>query len=108
MAAKVYVTQENPALNYLPAEAFGDVIFMTRNDFSPMRNSLGNEALIAELRQKLQNFNPKVDYLTISGSPVVTAAVFMLLREVTDTVNILRWSNRDKMYQHLVISVKIT
>lgn len=104
--SKVFITQENPNLNYLPAEAFGEIVFMTRGDLSPVRNSLNNEALIDELRVKIREFDVKADFIVISGSPVVAAAVFMLLRERTETVNVLRWSNRDRVYQHLVISLK--
>lgn len=106
MKAKVFITQENPNLNYLPAEQFGDIVFLTREDFSLVRNSLHNDALIAEVRQKLKEFNPETDYITVSGSPVVAAVVFMILSEKTKTVNMLRWSNRDHVYQHLVINVK--
>lgn len=106
MQARVFVTQENPNLNYLPAEEFGEVVFLTRQDFSPVKNSLNNEALVEELRKKLKDFNPRSDYITISGSPVVAAAIFMIIREMTDTLNILRWSNRDHVYQPLVVTVK--
>lgn len=103
---KVFITQENPNLNYLPAEAFGEIVFMTRGDLSPVRNSLNNEALIEELRGKVREFNAREDFIVISGSPVVAAVTFMLLRDRADTVNVLRWSNRDRVYQHLVISLK--
>jgi len=106
MTARVFVTQENPNLNYLPAEAFGDIEFLAREDFSPVRNSLHNEALIQKIRHKLKEFNPDIDFITVSGSPVVAAVVFMILAEKTKTVNILRWSNRDHVYQHLVIDTK--
>lgn len=98
---KVYVTQENPALNYLPAEEFGEVVFLTRDDFNPIKNSLANEALLADLQRKLKAFLPDDDFMVISGSPVVSAAVFMLLRDRTNRVKILRWSNRDRIYQPL-------
>lgn len=105
MEPKVYVTQENPNLNYLPAEEFGEIIFMTRGEFSPVKNSLNNEKLIEELRYKLKTYRPRVDYLVISGSPVVSGIVFMLIREITDSLNVLRWSNRDRVYQPLVVSI---
>lgn len=102
---RVFVTQENPNLNYLPAEQFGEIEFMTRGDISPVRNSLSNEALVRELRTKMAKFDPEVDFIVISGSPVVAGIVFMLLREKTTKANVLRWSNRDRMYQHLVIDI---
>jgi len=103
---RVFVTHENPALNYQPAEDFGDVEFLTNQDLSPMHNSLNNEAIIENMRKSLTRFDPKNDYIVLSGSPVVTAVAFMLLRERTDTLNVLRWSNRDHVYQHILVSVK--
>ena len=102
---KVFITQENPNLNYSPAEQFGDVHFLTRGDFSPIKNSLNNEFIVDELRKKLKDYNPATDYLVVSGSPVVSAVVFMLIREITQVVRILRWSNRDQVYQPLFISI---
>ena len=59
-----------------------------------------------ELRTKVSKFNPDDDYIVISGSPIVTAAVFMLLAEKTREVKMLRWSNRDRVYQPLVINTR--
>lgn len=106
MKPRVFITQENPNLNYLPAEQFGDVVFLTRDDFSPVRNSLRNDGLVSEIRAKLKDFDPSTDFVTVSGSPVVAAVVFMILSEKTKSINMLRWSNRDHMYQHLVINTK--
>lgn len=105
MDTKVFITQENPNLNYLPAEEFGEIIFLTRGEYSPVKNSLNNDKLIDELRSKLKMFRPRIDYMVISGSPVVSGIVFMLIREMTDTLNVLRWSNRDRVYQPLVVSI---
>jgi len=101
---KVYITQENTNHNYTQAEQYGDIVFLTRSDFSTIKNSLSNKALIEELRSKLKNFD-KDDYVIVSGSPTVACAAFMILREKTDSLNILKWSNRDHHYQHLVITV---
>lgn len=104
--SRVFITQENPNLNYLPAEQFGEVVFLTRHDFSLVRNSLNNDALLNEIRHNLRDFDAKNDYVVISGSPIVAGVAFMILREKTEEMNILRWSNRDHLYQHLIISIK--
>lgn len=104
--SRVFITQENPNLNYLPAEQFGEIVFLTHHDYSVVRNSLRNEAVVEEIRTNLRNYDPKNDYIVISGSPVIAGIVFMILREKTEEMNILRWSNRDHLYQHLVVSIK--
>lgn len=106
MTPKVFVTQEQEKLNYAPAEQFGDVVFLTRNEFSVMKASLRNEALIDEIASKLKSFDPSVDFITVSGSPVVAATVFLVLglRKVK-SVNMLRWSNRDCVYHPITIEL---
>lgn len=106
MKAKVYVTQEQEKLNYAPAEQYGDVVFITRSDFSVMKASLRNEALVSEIAFKLKGFDADNDYITVSGSPVVTAAVFMILGlRGVKSFNMLRWSNRDCVYQPISVQL---
>jgi len=104
--AKVYVTQEQEKLNYSPAEEFGDVVFITRNDFSVMKASLRNDALIDEIAFRLKDFDAQHDFITVSGSPVVSATVFLVLGlRGVKSVNMLRWSNRDCVYQPITIQL---
>ena len=103
---RVFVTQEMDRLNYLPAEKFGSILFLTRNEFSPVRTSLSNIALINTIRAKLKDFDPDVDFIVFSGSPTVAAAVFAILGSETDHFTVLRWSNRDNMYSPITIDTK--
>lgn len=105
MKSRVFITQENPNLNYLPAEGFGEVVFLTRGDISPIRGSLNNENVVEEIRRKLKDFDERFDFVAPSGSPIVTAVVFMVLSEKTREVNVLRWSNRDCVYQPINIKI---
>lgn len=105
MKPRVFVTQENPSLNYLPAESFGEIVFLTREDFSAVKNSLNNLSLVSQLKTSLKSFDPKVDFITVSGSPIVSAAIFMLLGQTCKEVTMLRWSNRDRVYQPVHINL---
>lgn len=103
--AKVYVIQETPH-NFLPAEQYGEVEFLSIGDFNSTRNSLHNENLVRNLRQRLKAYRPETDYLVITGSPYVTAAVFLILgHRGVHEVQFLRWSNRDMVYTPLTISI---
>jgi hypothetical protein len=106
---RVFVTQEvrNPRQNidYSPARKFGDVVFLTMMDFSSDEGSISNKALIEEIRTRLRDFNPQTDFVVTTGSPVVAAVVFMILRERTSMVKFLRWSNRDYCYQEVTIAL---
>lgn len=115
---RVFVTQENSQLNYGGAEAFGEVVFLTRDDVSPIPGSLTNAAITAELAEKLRDFDFQYDYLAPSGSPTVCGmAFFELGRQVqhiaaTDGfhcpkhLRVLRWSNRDRCYQPVTINLQ--
>lgn len=102
----VYVTQENPNLNYVPAEKWGEIKFLTKDDFNSVAGSLRNADLINELRAGVAKFDPENDFVVISGSPPVAAAVFMLLAKRTSKVKLLRWSNRDGVYYPMTLSIE--
>lgn len=102
----VYVTQEAEGLDYSTAEQYGQVVFLTRHDFVNVRGSLANEALISELNRKLRGFNPETDWIVVSGSPYVAAAVLLLLGLARHRqVKFLRWDNRDYLYRPLYIEL---
>lgn len=107
MNGRVFVTQESAQFNYSPAEQFGDVVFLTRHDLSPVPGSLANQALTDEMRHKLKSFDPATDYLAPSGSPIVSGLAFALLQQhgVRYPIRVLRWSNRDRAYCPITISI---
>lgn len=103
---KVFITQEQSKLNYLPAEKFGTVRFITRDEFSPVASSLGNKHLMAQIRDCLQEFDPEEDFLVFSGSPTVAAVVFSYIGKFGFSVyRVLRWSNRDNAYTPITIDL---
>lgn len=105
MTDRVFITQEMPQLNYMAAEEFGQIEFLTRNDWSPIAASLNNEQLLADVRTKLADYSADRDHIVVSGSPVVAAVVFMVLARITRRVSILKYSNRDQRYTKLLIEV---
>lgn len=101
----VFVTQETPH-DFTKAEAFGEVKFLTRDDFNNIKNSLSNKALVRSLNHQLKKFDDE-DWIIIAGSPYVSAAVFMILaRRGFRRVKILRWDNRDFTYIPLQIEIE--
>lgn len=102
----VYVSQETEGLDYSSAEAWGPVVFLTRHDFTNIRGSLANEALVSELARKLRGFDPEKDWIIFSGSPFVFATVSLLLGLARHRqVKFLRWDNRDYLYRPLYIDL---
>lgn len=102
--SKVFVTQENPNFNYTKAEEFGDLVFVTTGDISTNINSLLSQKVLNEISVKLDIFDPVCDYILLSGSPSVSAAVFLMLgNEGYRSLNLLKWSKMFNHYERLVI-----
>lgn len=105
---KVFITQENSNFNYVPAEEFGQLIFMTSLEFSKHRDSQINRNILASIKAQVEVFNPKSDFVLLSGSPVINSAVFLALGKkfgYSEAINVLKWSNRDGVYQTMTIDL---
>lgn len=108
--SRVFVTQENSQLNYTNAEAFGEVVFLTSQEVSPIPSSLVNAEIMAEMARKLHDFDFDTDFIAPSGSPVVSGMAFLILGGMAKAdrprkVCVLRWSNRDRVYQPITIDL---
>lgn len=103
MNSKVYVTQE-ANVDYSKAEKFGEVVFLTSQDLVNIKGSLHNENMLRMLRRKLGKFEPSMDWIAISGSPYVSAAVFTILGQMGHTkLRLLRWGNREFDYSPMYL-----
>ena len=101
----VWVTQET-SHDFSPAEQYGEVRFLTKDDFNNTRNSIANAALWSELKFILKRYDPNEDWIVIAGSPYVAAAVFLLLGlSHHKQIKVLRWDNRDFMYRPMYMEI---
>jgi len=108
---RVYISQENPTANYDGAKEYGELFFITNKEFSPNTNSLQNEVLIAEVDDRIVNFDPFVDTLVLGGSPITMGYVFHLAIEKakrckSPKLSFLMWNSRDKVYRQMDFVVK--
>lgn len=94
----VYVVQENPRMNYMPAEEFGEVRFLTADEFSPSKHSIRNKHILEQVLQGLIHFNPDQDYLVMSGNPIVMAFAFSVLLNKFGYVRVLWYQSMDRKY----------
>jgi len=95
---KVYVAQENPKLNYVDAERFGEIIFLTFKEYSPIRNSLVNNQIIEDIRGFMKDFNPDEDYLLLTGGPILLGYAFHLALSKKGYLNALQWDGIKQQY----------
>lgn len=101
----VYVTQEN-GHDFSKAEAYGDVVFLTHDDLNNLKGSLHNEDVLARVRGRLIKFNEQEDWIVVTGSPYITAAVFLILgAKHVRKVQVLRWDNREFRYVPMFIEL---
>lgn len=97
----VFITQESNH-DYRQAEEFGELKFLSlsgRDDFNNVRNGEHNRRLMAHLRAELREFDESKDYVVLTGSPYVNAAVSLILgHKRVRQIQYLRWDNRDFVY----------
>lgn len=103
---KVFVTQEVVTANYSDVERFGDPVFLSASEVSNVVDSLHNRKLVSHIRDRFAEYNPEVDFIAPSGSPVLAGLVFAIAREKGSTFNILKWNNRDRRYVPIRISIE--
>lgn len=103
---KVFVTQEVTTANYSDIERFGEPVFLSASEVSNVPDSLHNQKLVGLIRERFHEYDPGVDFIAPSGSPIIAGLVFALAREKGDTFNVLKWNNRDRVYTAIRIGVK--
>jgi hypothetical protein len=98
----VYVTQENPHLNIVPALKFGDLIALA----SPFDQVLINPGrIVASLRRKLRGFSDD-DWLLCMGDPAIIGIAFAIAADANhDRVNILKWDKMEKSYYPVKVNL---
>jgi hypothetical protein len=103
---KVFVTQEVTTANYSDIERFGEPVFLSASEVSNVPDSLHNQKLVGLIRERFDGYDPGVDFIAPSGSPIIAGLVFALAREKGDTFNVLKWNNRDRVYTAIRIGIK--
>jgi hypothetical protein len=102
---KVYVTQEVLTANYVPADKWGDVVFLSVAEISGVPNSLHNRKLVAAIRDRMAAYDPATDFIAPSGSPIITGIVFAIAREKSAVFNVLKWNSRDQSYTPATVDI---
>lgn len=96
---RVFVIQEGPH-NYLPAEKFGEVEFITGLELSPIKNSKKNESVYSDITKSLSKYRPGTDYILPSGNPATVAMVFLTMGKLhpNQVHLLLRWDSMSNGY----------
>ena len=103
MAGNVFVTQENPRVDILPATQWGDLTSLA----SPFDQILTNPGrLVAQIKRKLKRFDDD-DWLLAMGDPAIIGIAFAIAAGANaGRVNMLKWDRLEKVYYPVRIHLR--
>ena len=104
-SARVFVTQEQSHIDYCQAETFGDIVFCSLRDIPTVSGSLRAKGAVEEISRAMKGYQPGVDYIMPSGSPLNIAAVMIIAGRKGNNHNILKWDSRSKQYSKVALEV---
>jgi hypothetical protein len=91
----VFITQESPGRNFLPAREFGELKILLPGDAQVVLDSTN---VVRRLQEELENFGDD-DHLLLSGDPVIIGiAVGVALSVNDDLANLLKWDRQTQSY----------
>ena len=97
----VYVVQEVPKFNVLPARKYGELELM----LPPGQITLSAGPTVNRLKHKLRNFTD-MDYLLLIGDPLaIGLAVAIASNTNRGNVRILKWDRQEKQYYPLNVNL---
>ena len=97
----VYVVQEVPKFNVLPARKYGELELM----LPPGQITLSAGPTVNRLKHKLRNFTD-MDYLLLIGDPLaIGLAVAIASNANRGNVRLLKWDRQEKQYYSLSVNL---
>ena len=99
----VYVTQENPRVDILSANKWGDLVPLA-SPFDQIHINPGR--IVSQLRRKLKGFSDD-DWLLAMGDPAIIGVAFAIAADANrGRVGLLKWDKIEKSYYPVKISVR--
>lgn len=96
---KVWVIQESRTANYSDAERYGEIQFITSDEFKPVAGSKINDQIIADIKAAAYQAEPQ-DFLILTGNPMIIGFAFAQFRARVDMLNLLHWDRMQSKYHH--------
>lgn len=97
--ARVYITHGRPGFTYDEAEVWSsDLRYVTFAEWTPTgMPGVDKGAIMAEIRQNMADYRPGIDYLLMSGSPIIIMFIGSLLP--AGHHNLLKWNRTLDSYE---------
>jgi hypothetical protein len=102
---RVFVTQESNIIDPIEAEKFGEVHFLTANEFSPAPTSILNKVTLEEISRKMRDFDPREDRLLLAGDPVIIGICMHTAFKKGGTLRVLKWSKIHRKYNEITVQM---
>lgn len=102
---KVFVTQYTRRLDFTELNKYGEVVFLTRNEYEPEPVPAEvNQVVKGDIERGMQDYIAGIDYIVTTGSALPNLIVGgiisgMTIGNVKPEHRILKWSNRDHKYE---------
>lgn len=89
------------AMDYSPAEGYGELKFITRTDLPMHADSTIREVWEEDVKNFITQYNPETDYIITTGQPTAIFAMGFALGRVNKVPRFLVWRREDNAYRVL-------
>lgn len=89
------------AMDYSPAEAYGELKFITRTDLPFHADSTIRTVWEDDVNKFITEYNPNTDYIITTGQPAAIFAMGYALGRVNKMPRFLVWRREDNAYRVL-------
>lgn len=103
MKRTVYIPHWHPTFNYDKAEPYGKLVPLVAVDFDDGENSKNNFAIMEVINDQLKDFDSELDFLLISGSPIIVSYAIGVVFSCHDRVRVLRYNKISKDYVPILL-----
>ncbi len=100
--SKVFVIQDDPKKNILPAMDFGELVYLLPH------GQIGEvtDVVVDNMANKLDGFNSEQDTLLLIGDPTLIGIASALVSHVTNGYfSVLKWDRIDKRYTKIELDL---
>lgn len=99
-APKVFVTQFTKRQNFTELNEYGEVVFLTDKEYRPEPNlPTHNEAIRIEIKSKMTDYVPGLDYIVTTGSAIPNILAGMMIARQPGPHNVLKFNNMTKRFE---------
>lgn len=101
---KVYVVQEDPKKNILPAREYGDIVVLHGQGQISLDTNLVEDT-IDDMADKLTDYKQE-DSLLLIGDPVLIAVAASIISHLTNGIySVLKWDRQERTYIRITLDL---